>query len=82
MSDIDTNVSGMVRDRDLRTVTAPIVHDADGRSMSRFGLSYRHEGRFWAFSVWAYGWADAEARVAAIRESLTIDGEIVAQGDL
>ncbi|MGY5789077.1 hypothetical protein ACXHXM_02100 len=66
----------------LRRLTTPSVVDAEGRPMQRFGLSYRHDGRFWAFSIWAYGWTDAEARLDAIRAALRLDGEIVAEGDL
>lgn len=76
------NVVGLIRDRALRSLPAPSLLDQGGRVMRRFGMSYRHDDRFWAFSIWAYGWRDAEARLEAIRIGLRGDGVIVAEGDL
>lgn len=55
----------------------PLAYDADGRRLQLFAYDYRHEGKSWAVSLWAYSWSDAEARVASIGQSLTLGGQIV-----
>lgn len=54
-----------------------LSRDAYGREMQLYALSYEMDGRRWASEVWAYSWEDAEARVAAMRESLMLDGQTV-----
>ena len=57
--------------------------DQDGTPMFRFGLEYRMDDKAWAgIELWAYSFEDAELRVAAIRESLTLFGQVVARGSL
>jgi hypothetical protein len=52
--------------------------DDYGRDLLLFALEYNMAGATWALEVWAYSWEDAENRVAAMRESLVISGQIQA----
>lgn len=47
--------------------------------MKRYGVEYRFEGCCCVFHVLAEDWADAEARLAAIRRSGEVYGEIIAE---
>lgn len=49
--------------------------DDFGQPMYLFALQYQFDGKTWAAEIWAYSWDDAEARVAAMRESLAIVGQ-------
>ena len=50
--------------------------DDFGRPLYEYALHYRFaEGR-WGATIWAYSMEDAAARVAAMRESLELDGQI------
>lgn len=45
-----------------------------------FGAIYRNgDGREFCISFWATGFEDAERRIAAMRESLALDGQIYAE---
>jgi hypothetical protein len=50
--------------------------DEYGRPLFTFLLSYEMGGSQWATEIWAYDFDDAEARVAAMRESLKVDGKL------
>ena len=50
--------------------------DEYGRKIYVFLLSYEMDGKLWSTQVWAYDTADAEARVAAMRQSLKVDGQL------
>lgn len=52
-------------------------HDDAGQQLQLYALSYRMGDAYWATEVWAYSLTDAEARVAAMRESLAVAGQIV-----
>jgi len=52
-----------------------VRHDDYGRPLYHFGLQYEMDGKRWAAEIWAYDFADAEARVTAMRESLTLLGQ-------
>lgn len=70
---IDLNQKRNERDR-----PAPefIMHDDFGREMQTYLLSYQINGKTWGgVQVWAYSQEDAEARVAAMRESITCLGQ-------
>lgn len=43
-----------------------------------FLLSYEMGGKGWSTQIWAYDFADAESRVAAMRASLKVDGQAFA----
>jgi hypothetical protein len=49
--------------------------DDFGRPLYTFLLSYEMGGSQWCAEIWAYSFEDAEARVAAMRESLKVDGQ-------
>ncbi|MEF0943725.1 hypothetical protein [Rhizobium sp. BR 362] len=50
--------------------------DDFGRYMFRFLAEYEFDGRIFSISFWAYDIADAERRVARMRGSLTLQGQI------
>lgn len=52
--------------------------DDYGRPLYLFALEYKMDGKTWGTDVWAYSWDDAENRVAGMRESLTVLGQIQA----
>lgn len=43
-----------------------------------FVCSYYHDGTWWAVSIQAYDWEDAEARVKKLG-NLRLDGQVVAR---
>lgn len=51
----------------------------DGRQLYRFALQYEMDGKTWATDIWAYSSEDAEDRVAAMRGSLTLCGQLYAE---
>lgn len=53
-----------------------VCHDAFGREMRTYVLEYEMDGRRWGLSVVAYSMEDAENRVAAMRGSLVVCGEL------
>ena len=50
--------------------------DGFGRPLYTFLLSYEMDGSRWSTQLWAYSFEDAEAKVAAMRESLKVDGQL------
>ena len=50
--------------------------DGFGRPMFCFLLEYTMGGDEWGHKLWAYSEDDARARVAAMRESLVLRGQI------
>ena len=62
--------------RDERHPVPFVRQDDYGRRLYTFLLSYCIDGKQWSTEVWAYDFADAEARVAAMRESLRVDGQL------
>lgn len=65
-------------ERDKRS--APDVEhvrtDQFGRPMFEFLCDYRTDSASWSLRLWAYSLEDAEARVEAIRASLTCLGQL------
>lgn len=58
---------------------AEFVHMDDfGRPMYTFGVEYAMDDRHWSFRIIAYSMEDAQKRVAAIRESGKVYGQIMA----
>lgn len=55
-----------------------IKHDDYGREIFLYTLDYEFEGGNWGTELWAYSAEDADARVAAMRESLRNMGQIYA----
>ncbi|WP_171898188.1 hypothetical protein [Rhizobium leguminosarum] len=53
-----------------------VTTDSDHRKLYRFALQYDMDGKSWATDVWAYSVKDAEERVAAMRRSLTMCGQL------
>lgn len=53
-----------------------IRQDQFGRPMYRFALAYVMDGKTWSAEVWAYSFEDAEQRVAAMRASLSVAGQV------
>ena len=52
--------------------------DEYGCPLYLFALEYKMDGGTWGAEVWAYSWEDAESRVAAMRESLVVSGQMMA----
>ena len=55
-----------------------IKRNDDGREMQLYALAYEFDGGHWSAELWAYSEADAEARVAAMRETLAVGGPVYA----
>lgn len=70
---IDLSVQRTARERPDPSLGAA---DEYGRRLGRYALSYRMGGGRLALDILAYSVEDAEARVAAMRDSLVMDGEI------
>lgn len=56
-----------------------VRRDDFGRPLYLFGLEYEFGGKQWACDLWAYSWEDAEGRVAGMRQSLAVSGQIHAR---
>ena len=56
-----------------------LATDQWGRPMFTFALSYRLGEKVFGVSILAYDFDDAEARVAAMRASLQLDGKIFSE---
>ncbi len=73
MSIIDLNAERSARERPDAEF---IRRDDFGREMYCYGLEYEFEGGCWRAEVWAYSMEEAEARVAAMRASLILKGQV------
>lgn len=71
----------LTAERNRRAAPDPefVRKDDYGRPLYTFLLSYEMDGKQWSTEVWAYDFADAEARVAGMRASLKIDGQAYSQ---
>lgn len=76
MSVIDLNQARVARER---PDTEHVKQDQFGRPMYRFALAYQMDGKEWGAEVWAYSFDDAERRVAAMRGSLSVAGQVHAE---
>lgn len=56
-----------------------VRQDQFGRPMYRFALTYEMDGSRWGTGLWAYSFEDAERRVAAMRDSLSVAGQVHAE---
>jgi hypothetical protein len=74
-----TDVVDLNAERSKRDQPDPefVMTDDSGRTMYAFGLDYRMDGKRWSAMVWAYSHEDAENRAKAMRESLTVYGQIM-----
>jgi hypothetical protein len=50
--------------------------DQNGQEIYRFALQYDWDDKLWAAEIWAYSLDDAETRVQAMRQSLTVCGQL------
>lgn len=55
-----------------------IRSDSTGNQMQIYALEYRFNDRRCEAEIWAYSMQDAQSRVAAVRDSLTLIGQTVA----
>jgi hypothetical protein len=53
-----------------------IHHDSAGRELRTYVLEYEMDGRRWGLSIVAASMDDAEAHIAAMRDSLVLCGEL------
>jgi hypothetical protein len=74
---MDDNVTDLTAERNKREQPDPefVRKDDFGRPLYTFLLSYEMDDSRWCAEIWAYSFEDAEARVAAMRESLKVDGQ-------
>lgn len=72
------NVIDLAAARNDRAAPDPefVKKDDYGRPMFQFLLDYQFEDGTWSINLWAYSWEDAEARVAAMRQSLRVEGQL------
>lgn len=75
------DVIDLTAERNQRTHPDPefACQDDYGRKLYLYALGYEFDGCQWAAEVWAYSQEDAEGRVAAMRQSLTLHGQIYAR---
>ncbi len=79
MNDVETdNIVSLGLERAKRDAPDPdfVKRDDFGREMFTFLLEYKFDGGTWSTTLMAYDMADAEARVAAMRESLELRGQV------
>lgn len=48
---------------------------------TEYVLHYRHDGHIWAMNFFAVDDADAERKVASLRETLELKGRLIGRGD-
>lgn len=74
-----SNVIDLSAERDKRNGPAPEFRctDTDGFPMFAFLAEYEIDGRWFGISFYAYDLADADSRIAAIKESLSYRGQIM-----
>lgn len=58
-----------------------VTKDRWGRPMFAFACSFDHAGSELTVRIWAYDHADAEARVASLRDTLRVDGQLYAASE-
>lgn len=56
-----------------------VKRDDDGVPMYMFSIGYKMNTKSWTAELWAYDFDDAFARVAAMRESLTVEGKVFSE---
>lgn len=77
------NIISLADEIERRTGPDPehVQYDRFMRAMYRFSVSFDMPGgSVWSFDIWAYDSADAEARLAAIRQNGRIDGQVYERG--
>ncbi len=73
MTIIDLNAERSARERPDAEFSR---RDDFGREMYCYTLEYQFQDGCWRAEVWAYSMEEAEQRVAAMRESLTLRGQV------
>jgi hypothetical protein len=75
-----TSIIDLTAERNKREAPdADCVRTDDfGRPLYLFALEYKFDDRRWEAEIWAHSWDDAEARVAAMRQSLEVSGKTFA----
>ena len=46
------------------------------KATRRFSLEYRHNGSMWGVNFYAEDWADAEAKLQSMKDTLVLCGEL------
>ncbi|WP_160009820.1 hypothetical protein [Rhizobium sp. 18055] len=64
------------------TSPRPTVQDPHGRAELLYVCVFIHQGRKFSFMLAANSWTDAEERLASLRQSIVLDGETHAMGDI
>lgn len=71
-----TRVSNVVPFDRARPNADAISYDDHNRPMYLYTIKYRHEDHTYESDIWAYSAEDAEGRLAEIRKSGTISGQV------
>lgn len=73
-----SDIIDLTAERNRRADPDPefIRKDEYGRPLYCFGVDYTHSESTFSFQLWAYDWADAEAKVSSIRESAKVFGQL------
>jgi hypothetical protein len=73
-----TDVIDLGAERSRREQPDPefIRQDEYGRPLYSFGVEYEFDDRRYQFQLWAYSWEDAEAKLAGIRASGKVFGQL------
>lgn len=76
-----TDPIDLAAERNKREQSDPqFVHQDDyGRPLYAFGVEYTFEGNQFTFHLIAYSFEDADAKVAAIRDSAKVYGQIFSE---
>lgn len=60
----------------------PSYTDAQGRKWKKYGCSFRSPDGEYLFHVWAISHEHALLQLQALKETATVDGEIMEEGSL
>lgn len=83
MTENNDNIVSLADRRALKDRADPefIMVDQDGREMQCYSLEYEMSSAkgtgSWSAQIWAYSFDDAEARVAAMKETLRVSGQVI-----
>jgi hypothetical protein len=60
----------------------PTVADPDGRAMLLYTCVFQHRDREFSLNLAAHSWDDAQDRLSSLRQSISIEGELEAEGGI
>lgn len=60
----------------------PTAADPAGRAMLLYTCVFQHRDREFSLNLAAHSWDDAQERLASLRQSISIEGELEAEGSI